>query len=112
MCIRDSIKPVNEADVEKMMVILNRMREEDPTWEVEQSKELKQTIVHGQGEFHLRTLKWRLENNEKLQDVYKRQGHKKMVILNVYLFSCLFSLLVSIDKDRRIWKTPYRLFLK
>ena len=50
-----------------MMVILNRMREEDPTWEVEQSKELKQTIVHGQGEFHLRTLKWRLENNEKLQ---------------------------------------------
>lgn len=49
------------------MVILNRMREEDPTWEVEQSKELKQTIVHGQGEFHLRTLKWRLENNEKLQ---------------------------------------------
>ena len=62
-----AIKPVNEADVEKMMVILNRMREEDPTWEVEQSKELKQTIVHGQGEFHLRTLKWRLENNEKLQ---------------------------------------------
>ena len=50
-----AIKPVNEADVEKMMVILNRMREEDPTWEVEQSKELKQTIVHGQGEFHLRT---------------------------------------------------------
>ena len=34
-----AIKPVNEADVEKMMVILNRMREEDPTWEVEQSKE-------------------------------------------------------------------------
>ena len=52
------------------MVILNRMREEDPTWVVEQSKELKQTIVYGQGEFHLRTLKWRLENNEKLQIVY------------------------------------------
>ena len=62
-----AIKPVNEADVEKMMSILNRMREEDPTWVIEQSKELKQTIVHGQGEFHLRTLKWRLENNEKLQ---------------------------------------------
>ena len=62
-----AIKPLNEADVEKMMVVLNRMREEDPTWEIEQSKELKQTIVHGQGEFHLRTLKWRLENNEKLQ---------------------------------------------
>lgn len=63
---RRAIKPVNEADVEKMMAIINRMREEDPTWVVEQSKELKQTIVHGQGEFHLRTLKWRLENNEKI----------------------------------------------
>ncbi len=62
-----AIKPVNEADVEKMMTILNRMREEDPTWVIEQSKELKQTLVHGQGEFHLRTLKWRLENNERLQ---------------------------------------------
>ncbi|KAA6339417.1 Elongation factor G [termite gut metagenome] len=61
-----AIKPVNEADVEKMMSILNRMREEDPTWVIEQSKELRQTLVHGQGEFHLRTLKWRMENNEKL----------------------------------------------
>ena len=62
-----AIKPVNEADTEKMMAVLNRMREEDPTWIVEQSKELRQILVHGQGEFHLRTLKWRLENNEKLQ---------------------------------------------
>ena len=66
-----AIKPVNEADVEKMMTILNRMREEDPTWVIEQSKELKQTLVHGQGEVHLRTLKWRLENNEKLQVKYE-----------------------------------------
>ena len=63
---RRAIKPVNEADAEKMMEILTRMREEDPTWLVEQSKELKQTIVSGQGEFHLRTLKWRIENNDKL----------------------------------------------
>ena len=62
-----AIRPTNEADVEKMMALLTRMHEEDPTWVVEQSKELKQTLVHGQGEFHLRTLKWRLENNEKLQ---------------------------------------------
>jgi len=66
-----AIRPVNESDTEKMMVVLNRMREEDPTWVVEQSKELRQIIVHGQGEFHLRTLKWRLENNEKLQIVYE-----------------------------------------
>lgn len=63
---RRAIKPVNESDVEKMMALLNRMHEEDPTWIIEQSKELKQTIIHGQGEFHLRTLKWRLENNDKL----------------------------------------------
>ncbi|MDR0973558.1 MAG: elongation factor G, partial [Prevotellaceae bacterium] len=61
-----AIKPINEADVEKMMVLLNRMHEEDPTWVIEQSKELRQTLVHGQGEFHLRTLKWRMETNDKL----------------------------------------------
>ena len=62
-----AIKAVNEADTEKMMAALIKMRQEDPTWVVEQSKELRQIIIHGQGEFHLRTLKWRLENNEKIQ---------------------------------------------
>ncbi len=65
-----SIKPENEADTEKLMVLLTRMHEEDPTWVIEQSKELRQTLVHGQGEFHLRTLKWRLANNEKLNIVF------------------------------------------
>ena len=65
-----AIKAVNEADTEKMMAALQKMRQEDPTWVVELSKELKQTIVHGQGEFHLRTLKWRMENNEKIQVEY------------------------------------------
>ena len=66
-----AIKAVNSSEMEKLMVAVLRMRQEDPTWVVEQSKELKQTIVHGQGEFHLRTLKWRLENNEKIQVVYE-----------------------------------------
>ena len=61
-----AIKAVNEGDTEKLMAALTKMRQEDPTWVVEQSKELRQTIIHGQGEFHLRTLKWRLENNEKI----------------------------------------------
>lgn len=61
-----AIRAVNEADTEKMMAALNRMRQEDPTWVVEQSKELRQILVHGQGEFHLRTLKWRLENIDKI----------------------------------------------
>ena len=62
-----STKAVNSAETEKLMAAMLKMRQEDPTWVVEQSKELRQTIVHGQGEFHLRTLKWRLENNEKIQ---------------------------------------------
>lgn len=61
-----AVKPANESDSEKLSVILTRMHEEDPTWIWEQSKELKQMIVKGQGEFHLRTLKWRVENNDKL----------------------------------------------
>ena len=63
---RRAIKPVSESDSEKLSALLTRMHEEDATWVVEQSKELKQTIVSGQGEFHLRTLKWRLENNDKM----------------------------------------------
>ncbi|GHT53513.1 elongation factor G [Bacteroidia bacterium] len=63
---RRAIKAVNEAESEKMMEILSRFRAEDPTWVVEQSKELKQIIVSGQGEFHLKTLKWRIENNDKV----------------------------------------------
>jgi len=66
-----AVRAVNESDTEKMMNALNKMREEDPTWIVEQSKELKQILVHGQGEFHLRTLKWRMENNEKINIVFE-----------------------------------------
>ncbi len=64
---RRAIKPLNEANAEKLSEVLTRMKEEDPTWVVEVSKELKQTIVSGQGEFHLKTLKWRIENNDKIE---------------------------------------------
>src|SRR5690554_18783 len=63
---RRAIRALNESNSEKMNEALNRMKEEDPTWVVEISKELKQTIVSGQGEFHLKTLKWRLEKNDKI----------------------------------------------
>ena len=66
-----AIRPVTESDAEKLSQILTRMHEEDPTWVVEQSKELKQTILKGQGEFHLRTLKWRVENNDKMPIVFE-----------------------------------------
>ncbi len=66
-----AIRPVTESDAEKLSQILTRMHEEDPTWIVEQSKELKQTILKGQGEFHLRTLKWRVENNDKMPIIFE-----------------------------------------
>jgi elongation factor G len=68
---RRAIRAKSEADEEKLSEILTRMHEEDPTWVIEQSKELKQTILYGQGEFHLRTLKWRVENNDKIAIDFK-----------------------------------------
>ena len=63
---RVAIKPVNESDDEKLSEILNRIQEEDQTIRAEYSKELKQIIVSGQGEFHLNIMKWRIENIDKL----------------------------------------------
>ena len=65
-----AVRAQNEAETEKMMNALWRMHEEDPTWMVEQSKELRQILLHGQGEFHLRTLKWRMENIDKINIVF------------------------------------------
>ena len=61
-----AVRAENEGDTEKMVAAIQKMSQEDPTWILEQSKELRQTLVKGQGEFHLRTLKWRMENNEKI----------------------------------------------
>ena len=64
---RTAIEPKNKGEEEKMGEILNRMSGEDPTYVIEHSKELKQVIVHGQGEFHLNTLKKQIENLDKLE---------------------------------------------
>lgn len=64
---RTAIKPVSESDEEKMGEALNRMHQEDPTIIVEYSKELKQIIIHGQGEYHLNILKWHLDNIFKIE---------------------------------------------
>lgn len=68
-----AIKADNENDTEKMIAAIQKMAQEDPTWVLEQSKELRQTLIKGQGEFHLRTLKWRLENEEKIKINYFEQ---------------------------------------
>lgn len=67
---RRAVHAASESDEEKMNEVLIRMHEEDPTLIIEQSKELKQTILSGQGEFHLRTVKWRMEHNDKIHIEY------------------------------------------
>ena len=64
--IRTAIKPPSKSDLEKVMKALHTIQEEDPTLIVEQSKELKQTILHGQGQLHLDLIKYRLEKSNGL----------------------------------------------
>jgi elongation factor G len=64
---RTAIKAKQEKDEEKLGEILNRAHAEDPTIVVEYSKELKQTILSGQGEHHINILKWHLNNTHKLE---------------------------------------------
>ncbi|OFY39855.1 MAG: elongation factor G [Bacteroidetes bacterium GWF2_40_14] len=64
---RTAIKAKAEKDEEKLGEILNRAHAEDPTIVVEYSKELKQTILSGQGEHHINILKWHLTNTHKLE---------------------------------------------
>lgn len=67
---RTAVKPLAEGDEEKLGEALSRMQQEDPTLRVEYSKELKQIIVSGQGEYHLNILKWHLDNQFKLDTEY------------------------------------------
>jgi elongation factor G len=63
---RTAIKAQNESDDEKLGEALGKIHMEDPTVIVEYSKELKQIIVHGQGEYHLNIMKWHLDNIYKI----------------------------------------------
>jgi len=63
---RIAIKAQSESDDEKLGEALNKIHLEDPTIIVEYSKELKQIIVHGQGEYHLNIMKWHLDNIYKI----------------------------------------------
>ncbi|MFI3314657.1 MAG: elongation factor G [Rikenellaceae bacterium] len=67
---RTAVKALKSADDEKLGEVLARAHFEDPTIVVEYSKELKQTILYGQGEHHLNILKWSLEHNNKIEVEY------------------------------------------
>ena len=64
---RTAIKPKEQKDDEKMNEALGKISAEDPTIIVEYSKELKQTILKGQGEQHINIVKWRLLNENKIE---------------------------------------------
>ncbi|HNF32317.1 MAG TPA: elongation factor G [Bacteroidia bacterium] len=57
----------NKSDEEKLGEVLAELHLEDPTLVVEYSKELKQVILHAQGDLHLAVTKWRIENVYKMQ---------------------------------------------
>ncbi|MBV7532313.1 translation factor GTPase family protein [Chitinophaga sp. sic0106] len=65
--VRVAIEAKNKADDEKLSEVLAEIHMEDPTLEVEFNRELKQVILHGQGDLHLLVTKWRLENIYKMQ---------------------------------------------
>ena len=67
---RTAVRAVNSGEDEKLAEVLQRTHQEDPTFLVEYSKELKQMIISGQGEFHLQTMKWRVEHNDKIEIEY------------------------------------------
>ncbi|MBD3249969.1 MAG: elongation factor G [Candidatus Pacebacteria bacterium] len=51
-----AIEPKTKADQEKMGVALNKLSEEDPTFEIKVDKETGQTLIGGMGELHLEIL--------------------------------------------------------
>ncbi len=64
---RAAVRAKVQADDEKLGKLLNDVRFEDPTILVEYSKELKQTIIQGQGEHHLNILRNRIAAENKIE---------------------------------------------
>ena len=65
--IRTAITSPSKADMEKLVKALHIIHEEDPTLIIEHSKELKQMLLHGQGQLHLDTVKQRVESEHGLK---------------------------------------------
>ena len=59
--IRVAVDPPSKNEMEKLMKALHTIEEEDLTLIVEQSKALKQTLLHGQGQLHIDLVKHRIE---------------------------------------------------
>lgn len=70
--VRTAIIAKNKADDEKIGEVLTEIHAQDPTLVIEYSSELKQLLIHGQGELHLAVTKWRLQHVYKLDIEYIR----------------------------------------
>jgi elongation factor G len=62
-----AIEPKTQADVDKLSLALNKLAEEDPTFQVRTDPDSGQTIIHGMGELHLEILIDRLKREFKVE---------------------------------------------
>jgi elongation factor G len=62
-----AIEPKTQADVDKLSIALNKLAEEDPTFQVRTDPDSGQTIIHGMGELHLEILIDRLKREFKVE---------------------------------------------
>jgi elongation factor G len=58
-----AIETTHKGEEEKLSVALHQLRDEDPTVIVQFSPELRQTLIHCQGDMHLAVIKWKIEHN-------------------------------------------------
>lgn len=65
--IRTAVITSKTGEEEKLAQALHQIKLEDPTVIVEHSSELKQMIIHGQGELHLSIIKWKIEHLFKVE---------------------------------------------
>jgi elongation factor G len=62
-----AIEPKTQADVDKLSMALNKLAEEDPTFQVRTDPDSGQTIINGMGELHLEILVDRLKREFKVE---------------------------------------------
>ena len=62
-----AIEPKTQADVDKLSIALNKLAEEDPTFQVKSDPDSGQTVIHGMGELHLEILIDRLKREFKVE---------------------------------------------
>lgn len=79
--IRTAVHPPSKNDMEKLIKALHQIEEEDPTLILEQSKALKQTILHGQGQLHLDIIKYRIEkvNNISMDFIRPKISYRETI---------------------------------